>query len=69
MAISEPAPRVPAQRAPVDDLPRRATTVPHQWTAADRFADRSGLAGTQARVLLAVFCGLAPDHGEGDVPA
>lgn len=69
MAISEPAPRVPAQRAPGDDLPRRATTVPQQWTAADRFADRSGLAGTQARVLLAVFCGLAPDHGEGDVPA
>lgn len=67
MATSQPP--VPAQRAPVDDLPRRATTVPQQWTAADRFADRTGLAGTQARVLLAVFCGLAPDHGEGDVPA
>lgn len=67
MATSQPP--VPAQRAPVDDLPRRTTTAPHRWTAADRFADRSGLAGTQARVLLAVFCGLSPDHGEGDAPA
>jgi hypothetical protein len=60
MGTSEQGPRIPAQRAPVEDLPA--------WTAADRFADRTGLAGTQARVLLAVFCGLAPDHAEGDVP-
>lgn len=66
MGTSDPHPPVPAPRAPLDDLPRRAA-VPRQWTAADRFADRTGLAGTQARVLLAVFCGLAPDHAEGDV--
>lgn len=67
MGRSEPHPPVPAPRAPLDDLPRRAV-VPQPWTAADRFADRTGLAGTEARVLLAALCGLGPDHGEGDAP-
>jgi hypothetical protein len=60
-----PAPRVPAPRTAADDLlprrERRSGPAP-DWPAADRFADRTGLASTQARLLLAVFCGLSPDH-------
>jgi hypothetical protein len=64
---SQPPAGVPTPRAAADDLlPRRAPAAPQPWSAADRFADRSGLAGTQARLLLAVFCGLGPDHGDAE---
>ncbi len=55
-----PRPRAADEAA----LPRRERVdgAHSGWPAADRFTDRSGLASTQARVLLAVFCGLAPDH-------
>ena len=61
-----PAPRVPRPRTASEDAP--APPVP-RWPAADRFADRTGLASTQARLLLAVFCGLAPDHAHDDPSA
>ena len=60
-------PPVPRQRAPREaGLPRRdGRGVPLEaWPAADVFADRNGLQATQARLLLAVFCGLAPDHAD-----
>jgi len=55
-------PLVPRQRGPVeDDVPTGARTAA-AWPAADRFAVRSGLTTTQARLLLAAFCGVPPDH-------